>query len=108
MKRTTAMISPPPLPDQISTSVFLFLSIAIANYMYPDLQIIVQYCCFSKGIERKERSGECYFLYANNNYVIISLTPSETTSKQAVESRRGHAELADLKLRAAARYGEVV
>jgi hypothetical protein len=63
MKRTTAaMISPPPLPDQISTSVFLLLSIAIANYIYPDLQIIVQYCCFSKGIERKERCGECYFL----------------------------------------------
>jgi hypothetical protein len=47
-------------------------------------------------------------LYANNNYVIISLTPSETTSKQAVESRRGHTELADSALRAAARYGEAV
>ena len=70
--------------------------------------MIAQYCCFSKGIERKERCGECYFLYANNNYVIISLTPSETTSKQAVESRWGHVELADLELRAAARYGEVV
>jgi hypothetical protein len=53
MKRTTAIISPPPLPNQISTSVFLFLSIAIANYIYPDLQIIVQYCCFIKGNREK-------------------------------------------------------
>jgi hypothetical protein len=52
-ERTTAMISPPPLPDQISTSVLLFHSIAIATLRLSQFAINIAVLLFSKGTREK-------------------------------------------------------
>jgi hypothetical protein len=72
-ERTTAMISPPSLPDQISTSVLLFHSIAIATLRLSRFAINSAVLLFSKGTREKGEMWWVLFL-TNNNYVIISLT----------------------------------
>jgi hypothetical protein len=72
-ERTTALISPPPLPDQISTSVLLFHSIAIATLCLSRFAINSAVLLFSKVTREKGEMWWVLFL-TNNNYVIISLT----------------------------------